>query len=165
MFRFAIKVILAAIPVSGFCQAQLLTLDESLNIALANNLAVANAQLEVAAAGDEVDALRTRRYPQLDLRGGVSDNLKDQDYTFEAGVWGDFPMIGEVPSQDITISSASGTTRFLSADLTQPLSQQYRLALSIEQGEVKEDMAQEKVRLTQQDLVRARDRQPSEPTS
>jgi outer membrane protein TolC len=154
MFRFAIKVILAAIPVSGFCQADLLTLDESLEIALANNLAVASARLEVAAAGDEVAALRTRRYPSLDVVGGVSDNLSDQSYNFEQGVWGDYPLIGEVPDQDITINSASGTTSFLSANLTQPISQQYQLAMRIEHGEVKEDMAEEMVRLTQQDLVR-----------
>jgi outer membrane protein TolC len=154
MFRFAITVVLAAIPVAGFCQADLLTLDECLEIALANNLALVNARLEVAAAGDNVAALRTRRYPRLDVQGGVSNNLQDQGYTFEEGVWGDYPMIGELPAQDVTINSASGSTSFLSAGVTQPLSQQYRLALSIEQGEVREDMAEEMVRLTQQDLVR-----------
>jgi outer membrane protein TolC len=154
MFRFAITVVLAASPVAGFCQADLLTLDECLEIALANNLALVNARLEVAAAGDDVAALRTRRYPRLDLQGGVSGNLQDQGYTFEEGVWGDYPMIGELPAQDVTINSASGSTSFLSAGVTQPLSQQYRLALSIEQGEVREDMAEEMVRLTQQDLIR-----------
>ena len=131
MFRFAITVVLAAIPVAGFCQADLLTLDECLEIALANNLALVNARLEVAAAGDNVAALRTRRYPRLDVQGGVSNNLQDQGYTFEEGVWGDYPMIGELPAQDVTINSASGSTSFLSAGVTQPLSQQYRLALSI----------------------------------
>ncbi len=154
MFRAAITVIIAAIAIPGLGQADQLSLDEALDVALTNNLALANAQLEVSAAGDDVDALRTRRYPRLDVRGGVSENLDSQEYTFEQGAWGDYPIIGEIPSQDVPIKSASDTTSFLSAGVTQPLSQQYRLALSIEQGEVKEDIAEEKMRMAQQHLVR-----------
>lgn len=54
----------------------------------------------------------------------------------------------------IAQSCNSGGSRLMSAGITQPLSQQYRLALSIEQGEVKEDMATEFIRLTQQDIAR-----------
>tara|TARA_R110001599_G_C12277354_1_gene663187 strand:+ start:28206 stop:29486 length:1281 start_codon:yes stop_codon:yes gene_type:complete len=139
---------------SGLCGAETLSLDEALALALRNNTAVTNAQLQREAAQDDVNALRTSRYPRLDVSGGISHNMEDQEYTFDEGVWGDYPNIGEIPGDDITITSSSGISRLLSAGITQPLSQQYRLALSIEQGEVREDMATEFIRLTQQDVAR-----------
>tara|TARA_R110001592_G_scaffold337300_1_gene623534 strand:- start:135198 stop:136478 length:1281 start_codon:yes stop_codon:yes gene_type:complete len=139
---------------SGLCGAETLSLDQALTLALRNNTAVTNAELQREAAQDDVNALRTSRYPRLDVSGGISHNMEDQEYTFDEGVWGDYPNIGEIPGEDITITSSSGTSRLLSAGITQPLSQQYRLALSIEQGEVKEDMATEFIRLTQQDVAR-----------
>lgn len=154
MVRCAARALLAFLPLSGFCGAETLSLDQALAIALSNNTAVANAELQRAAAEDDVEALRTSRYPRLDISGGISHNMEDQEYTFDQGVWGDYSNIGEVPAQDITITSNSGTSRVVSAGITQPLAQQYRLALSIEQGEVKEDMANEFIRLTQQDIAR-----------
>jgi len=154
MVRFPASALLAVLSWSALCEAETLSLDEALAIALRNNTAVSNAELQREAAEDDVEALRTARYPRLDLSGRVSHNLEDQDYTFDEGVWGDYPAIGEVPAEDITITSNGSNSRLLSAGITQPLSQQYRLALSIEQGEVKEDMATEFIRLTQQDIAR-----------
>jgi outer membrane protein len=154
MVRLPASALLALLPLSGLCSAGTLSLDEALAIALSNNTAVSNAELQREAAEDDVEALRTSRYPRLDVGGGVSHNMEDEEYTFDEGVWGDYPNIGEIPAEDITINSNSGTSRVLSAGITQPLSQQYRLALSIEQGEVKEDMATEFIRLTQQDIAR-----------
>ncbi len=154
MVRWPARALLAFLPLSGLCGAETLSLDEALALALRNNTAVTNAQLQREAAQDDVNALRTSRYPRLDVSGGISHNMEDQEYTFDEGVWGDYPNIGEIPGDDITITSSSGISRLLSAGITQPLSQQYRLALSIEQGEVREDMATEFIRLTQQDVAR-----------
>lgn len=139
---------------AGLCAAETLTLERALELALEHNRAVANAELERAAAEDDLAALRTARLPRLDLRGGLSHNLEDQDYTFDEGVWGTYPVVGDIPAEDIDITSDEGTSRRLSASITQPLSQQYRLALSVEQGEVKEDMSEELIRLTRQDVAR-----------
>ena len=154
MVRFSAKALLAFLPLSALCGAQTLSLDQALALALSNNTAVTNAELQREAVQDGVEALRTARYPRLDLSGRVSRNLEDQEYTFDEGVWGDYPVVGEIPSEDITIDSDGSTSRMLSAGITQPLSQQYKLALSIEQGEVKEEMATEFIRLTQQDVAR-----------
>jgi outer membrane protein TolC len=154
MVRFPAWALLTVLPLPALCDAQTLSLDQALTLALSNNTAVTNAELQREAVQDDVEALRTARYPRLDLSGRVSRNLEDQEYTFDEGVWGDYPVIGEVPGEDITITSDGGTSRMLSAGITQPLSQQYKLALSIEQGEVKEEMATEFIRLTQQDVAR-----------
>ncbi len=153
MTHFPVPLLLIIALYAGPGRAETLSLEEALRLALANNTAIVNSKLQLAAAGDDVAALRTTRYPRMDIRGGVSHTLEDQSYTFDQGVWGTYPAIGEVPAQDITIDSADGTTRIWSAGVTQPLSQQYRLGLSVDQGEVKEDMAGELVRLTEQDLA------------
>ena len=153
MLRFPGPALLVMTLCSGLCSAETLSLEEALRLALANNTAIVNSRLQLEAAGDDVAALRTTRYPRMDISGGVSHTLEDQSYTFDQGVWGTYPGIGEVPAQDITINSADGTSKIWSAGITQPLSQQYRLGLSVEQGEVKEDMAGELVRLTRQDLA------------
>jgi len=160
MFRF-IKptlVCVALLPIVGQTQSSpqpaLLGLQEAIDLALANNLNVVNVQLEIDATEGQVAALRARRFPQLTVSGVVSENLEEQEYTFDEGVWGDYPVIGPVPSQDTTIESASGTTGIVSANATQPISQLYSLGLSIEQSEVKEDLAREQKRLTEQNLAR-----------
>jgi outer membrane protein len=160
MFRF-IKptlVCVALLPIVGQTQSSpqpaLLGLQEAIDLALANNLNVVNVQLEIDATEGQVAALRARRFPQLTVTGVVSENLEEQEYTFDEGVWGDYPVIGPVPSQDTTIESASGTTGIVSANATQPISQLYSLGLSIEQSEVQEGLAREQKRLTEQDLAR-----------
>jgi outer membrane protein len=160
MFRF-IKpalVCVALLPIIGQTQSSpqppLLGLQEAIDLALTNNLNVVNVQLEIDATEGQVAALRARRFPQLTVSGLVSENLEEQEYTFDEGVWGDYPVIGPVPSQDTTIESASGTTGIVSANATQPISQLYTLGLSIEQSEIQEDLAREQKRLTEQDLAR-----------
>jgi hypothetical protein len=59
-----------------------LTLEQALELALNNNTAVTNAELQQAAAEEDVAALRTTRYP----RRVVSRNLETQRYTFDEGV-------------------------------------------------------------------------------
>ncbi len=94
MVRLPASALLALLPLSGLCSAATLSLDEALAIALSNNTAVTNAELQREAAEDDVAALRTSRYPRLDLGGGVSHNMEDEEYTFDEGVWGDYSNIG-----------------------------------------------------------------------
>jgi len=136
-----------------YAQGGLLTLDQALDIALGQNLAVANAELEISASVDELEAIRTRRFPNMDVSGGYSENLESQDYLFEQGVWGNYPGIGDIPSQDVYITSMNGGMSFVSANVSQPLSQLHRIGLGIEQSEVKVEMAGERLRMTQAELA------------
>lgn len=153
MLRVGTSFVLCLLSHLAHAADPVLSLDQALSIAQANNILVKNAELETDAVADEVKALRTRRYPQLDLRGSYSENLESQSYEFDRGVWGNYPVIGDVPGEDIEITSTDGGSGMLSADVIQPLSQQYEIGLSIEQGEVKQALANERVRTAQQDLA------------
>lgn len=142
-----------SIPCLVSAQSGVLTLDEALEIALSQNLAVANAELDISAASDDLKAIKTRRLPNMDVRGGYSDNLESQSFFFEQGVWGTYPVIGDVPSQDVSITSMNGGTSFVSANVSQPLSQLYRIGLGVEQSEVKVEMADQRLRMTQSEIA------------
>jgi outer membrane protein TolC len=154
-----IQIILVTVVLIGtlsghaLAQGGVLTLDQALEIALSQNLAVANAELEISGSTDDLEAIKTRRYPSLDVRGGYSDNLESQDYVFDQGVWGTYPVIGEIPSQDVSITAMNGGMSFWSANVSQPLSQLYRIGLGIQQSEVKVEMADQRLRMTQTELA------------
>ncbi len=153
--RVILGLIIAILPQIAYCQTEQLTLPDALNIALENNLTVSNVRLHQTSLSKNVDALRTKRYPVLGISGGVSENLKPQKYTFEKGVWGNYPPVGDIPSKDITIESADGLTGIALISAVLPLSEQYLIGLNIKQGEVKNDIAGEQLRWTQQEVARA----------
>lgn len=153
MLRAASCALLCLLPLCALADEAVLTLEQALNMALTDNPAVQSAQLKTEAVGDEISAMRAQRLPQLDVSGGVSEHLTEQSYEFDQGVWGSYPAIGPIPAQDVDITSIDGATSFLSADVIQPLSQQYEIGLGIEQGEVKQDMAKQQVRMVRQDLA------------
>ena len=148
----ALLVLACGLPGSVSAEA-VLTLEQALEIALDQNLAVANAELDIAASEGELKAIKTRRLPNMDVRGGYSDNLESQSFLFEQGVWGNYPVIGDIPSQDISITSMDGGMSYVSADISQPLSQQYRIGLGIQQNEVRVEMADQRLRMTQTEVA------------
>jgi outer membrane protein len=152
--QFFLLTMLAACPLSAQCQGQVLSLETALEIALNANLSVMNAELVIDSTADDVAAIKTRRLPKLELGASYRDNLKPQDYLFEQGIWGTYPVIGPVPSEDVSISSLNDHVTMFSASLSQPLSQQYKISLGIKQSEVKQDMADQNLRMTRTQLAR-----------
>ena len=63
-------------------------------------------------------------------------------------------MFGAVPTEDVSIVSERGFTTVLSAGIKQPLSQLYKIGLSIDQFAVREDIAEEQVRAQRQEIVK-----------
>ncbi|MEM9257006.1 MAG: TolC family protein [Pseudomonadota bacterium] len=132
----------------AFAQSPVLTLDEALGIALADNTHVVNAQLQVEAASDEIQALKAQRFPQVDVEGAYSEHWEEEDYTFDQGIWGN-----NIPDRDVKIRDVEDNTGRVSAGVVQPLSQLYELSLGIEQGEVEQSVAEQGVKLVQTDLA------------
>jgi outer membrane protein TolC len=123
----------------------LLTLDEALRMAQAENRGVRTASLAVGRAEDRIGAARARRFPALRLGIGADYPMVPIDLNFQQGDFGTYPGIGPVPSTDTTLS----TQRWLaavSAGIVQPIAQQYRLGLTVDQLGVAQDMAREDLR-------------------
>ncbi|GAA5442591.1 hypothetical protein Misp06_00765 [Microbulbifer sp. NBRC 101763] len=114
---------------------------------------VQGAALEVDEAGDMVEALKTRRYPRLQLDAAVEHNLTTQNYTFPQGSLVPDSEIGPIPPVNVEITSEEGTTELVSLGVRQPLTRLYTIALEICEGYVSTEMAAQKVRWTQQDVA------------
>jgi outer membrane protein len=129
------------------------TLEQAVALALQNNRLVKNAALEVEKAADNVAAARTRRFPALKVQVLESYLLTSVDFTFERGAFGTFPGIGPVPAEDTKISTPRRPTTLVVAQVTQPLSQLYRIGLGVRLQEVGGAVAHEQLRLQQQTIV------------
>ena len=103
-----------------------LTLEQALDIALQDNRTLDNAEMDVGKAADSVAAERTKRLPKLNLGASESYNLTPQSYTYETGTF------GPVPTDDVEITSHEGFTTIVSASVKQPLSDLYRIGLTID---------------------------------
>ena len=68
-------------------EAEVLTLDQALELARKNSAAVLSAEAEVLRASEEVAASRTRRLPALELQAMGSKLLSTPQVTFPAGAF------------------------------------------------------------------------------
>lgn len=143
-----------AAQVRSYAAAEMLTLDNAIASAVASNPRLSNASLDVQKASDGVEAARTLRYPQMQLDVLGSHNLTSQSYTFDQGIFGTYPIIGPIPATSTTIESQSGFSTIVSASVSQPLSQLYKLNLNVEGHQIEQSMAEEQLRARRHSLVK-----------
>lgn len=134
--------------------APLLTLDQAVALALQANRKLDNAALEVQKATDSLAAARTQQLPSLNLDAFASYNLLPQEFTVNQGAMGTFPATGPIPATNVLLPSQSGFTPVLSASVSQPLLQLYRLGLVVDQHGIQQSMAEQGLRAQRQDLVK-----------
>jgi outer membrane protein len=125
----------------------LLTLEEALDIALQQNRSLENAGMEVDKAADDVKAARTRQLPRLELNLSEDYNLNPQSYTYDAGTF------GAVPQKEVEIDTRQDFTTVVSLSIKQPLSELYRIGLTVDQHEVMERIAGQQLRARRQSVA------------
>ncbi|MBM4293632.1 MAG: TolC family protein [Deltaproteobacteria bacterium] len=130
-----------------------LTLEEAVDQSLKHNRLVRSAALEVTKAGHLLAAAATQRYPSFNLSILESKLLTPMDFRFNRGVFGTFPGIGPVPATDTTIGTPRRLTTYIYGNITQPLSQQYKIGIGLKLQEAVRDAAQEKLRAQRQATV------------
>lgn len=151
-------IILMASAVNGLAQqkeasGEVLTLEEAISLALRDNRQVRNAQLAVGKVEDQVAATRTFRLPKFEFNALATQNLTGLDFTFTKGVLGNYPNVGPIPDRDIKLRTPLRPTAILNAQVTMPLSQQYRLGLNVKQVALSGDIAREQLRAQEQAVV------------
>jgi len=134
--------------------ADILTLEQAIELSLRGNTQVLNSKLDVSKAGEEMVATRTRRLPAFSFNIVESQQLKPIDFTFEKGVFGTFPGIGPIPSENTSISTPLKPTAIFITRVTQPLSQLYTINLNLNQLKLKSELAEEEARLKRLQTVR-----------
>src|SRR5262249_5130721 len=123
--------------------AELLTLDRAIELAVRGNRTVESAEIEVDKAGDQLAATHTKRFPSVNVYVLGSQNLTPINFKFAPGVFGTYPGIGPVPATDTTISTPRQLTFTIVNRVSQPLSQLYRVGLSERLARVNVELARE----------------------
>ncbi len=133
--------------------ADVLTLDQAVTMALQQNRDVQTAALEVGRAEALRRANQTSRLPNLQVGVIEAYNLLPLEAKFKTGDLGILPGVGPVPAQDTTLRDSPAFHTLGLAKATQPLSQQYRIGLQLDQAAVKERLAGTSLQLTRQKTV------------
>ena len=156
---FPLLAILAfALPVGSLAQqvtqeSPILTLDDAVSIALANNRLVKNSALEAQKFDFQVSTMRSKRLPhfQFSILGG--ELLQPFDFTFAKGTFGTYPGTGPIPSTDAKVHTPARLTAFMNGSIDQPLSQLYKIGLGIRATELGREVAKEDVRAERQKIA------------
>ena len=133
--------------------AELLTLEQATAMAISHNRIVQNSKLAVDKVEDQLAATRTLRYPAFNFYALGSLQLASLDFTFERGVFGTYQGIGPIPATETVISTPRQPTAIIVGSVTQPLSQQYRIRLNLDQLQLSRQVANEELRQQQQATV------------
>ncbi len=132
--------------------APLLTLDEALRIATANNISLKIASLDVDKSKWQLAEAKTNRLPAFKTYLFASGDLNSPEFTFKQGTLG---PIGGVPfpTEDRKIPLSQGLTGSALAQVTQPITQLYKINLAVREQELGQDLASQQYRAKRQSLV------------
>lgn len=130
-----------------------LTLEEAIKLAQANNRQIKNAILTVSMDKDLVAEAHTYRLPSVSVYALGSQLLTPVDFTFQKGVFGDFPGIGPVPATDTKIHTPLRPTFYGLTQVSQPLSQQYKIGLNIRQAQLAKLVDEQRLRSQKQSVI------------
>ncbi len=130
-----------------------LTLEQAIELALGENRQIKSASIDVEKYSDKLGALRSRRLPEFRFSTTASQLLTPMSYTFEKGVFGTYPDIGPLPGATTEISTPRRMTFYLSGQINQPLSQLYRIKLSLKQMGIGREIAEQQLRLRRQTVI------------
>ena len=130
-----------------------LTLDEAVNFAQVNNRQVKNAILTAAVDEDQIAEAKTYRLPSFNVYALGSQLLTPVDFTFQKGAFGDFPGIGPVPGKDTKIHTPLRPTLYGLMQVSQPLSQQYKIGLNIRQARLAKLVDEQRLRGQKQSVI------------
>src|SRR5215831_8108767 len=137
---FVVLVLLLRVAiVSGWCQQissapdEALTLDQAIALALRANHAVRDAELEAGKTGDILAATRTHRLPSMNVFALATEQfVKPEVVSLGPVVPTIFPGVGSF----FSIGIPRRPTYIFAGLILQPLSQQYRLGLNVEQAKL-----------------------------
>ncbi len=136
------------------CEAQLLTLNDAVALAVKENRNVQITTLDVAKASEVVAETKTNRLPQLSAYILGGESLTPIDFTIPKAALGVYPTVGPIPAQNSSISTPQSFNALIYLTAAQPVSQLHKIGLAIRESHIGEELAQENLRQKKQDTTR-----------
>ena len=150
VFVGAFVFFLLALRVAG----EELSLDEAVNLALKQNVDIANTTLDISKSRDRSAAYRSSLFPKLSFYALGSEQLSTVNFTIPSGSLVKSSTIGPIPAQDVRFSTSVQPTGFLIGRIAQPLSGLYKTRLNLKALDLSTELARQKTRAKRQDVVR-----------
>jgi outer membrane protein TolC len=104
-----------------------LTLEQAVELAVANNSNLKTASLETQRAADDLAANRTRRFANTQILGLGAQLVTKPSVTFPAGAFGTYSATGPIPATNQKVEIARKPAGTVNVSVAQPLSTQYQL--------------------------------------
>ena len=151
---FILAILASAWPVAAQSgNSATLTLDQAVQQALVGNRPVKAASMMPDRVDKQIEALRTQRLPNFDLRSFGGSLLAPIYFDFPAGSFGNYEATGPIPFTDTSIKSPALPALGVLFTVAQPLTQLHKISLGTKVLETSRDLAREDLRQKQADLV------------
>ncbi len=111
------------------------------------------AGLEIHKQKEALSEAKTQLYPRFDTYFLASELLTPLDFTIKSGTFGTFPATGPIPAKDSVIHTPARPVAIASITATQPLTQLFRINLSIKEQKLGAELSQQSYSLREQDVV------------
>jgi outer membrane protein TolC len=144
----------AALSQDNSDEAQILSVDDAVKIALANNRTLKIVSLDLDVHKEKLAADKTRRLPSFNTYLFASELLSPISYTINAGQLGcNYPGIGCIPSSNVYLTTPARPTATVLATASQPLIQLYKINLYLRGQQLSVEQAEEQLREQEQTVV------------
>jgi outer membrane protein len=130
-----------------------LTLNQAIELARANNRETKRAKFEIDKQREASAEARTSYFPRFDTYLLATELLTPLDFTIKAGQLGTFPSTGRIPSSNVDLHTAARPIAVASITLTQPLTQIPRIRLGVAEQRLNEDLSRQTYAERDQQLV------------
>jgi outer membrane protein len=111
--------------------AEPLTVDQAVQIALANNRNLKIVSLSLDSSKEKLAAEKTRRLPSFNTYVFGSQILQPFSFTVQAGQFGTYPGVGPIPATNTNITTPSQFTAYIFGTASQPLLTLYKINIHI----------------------------------
>jgi outer membrane protein TolC len=146
-------VVAAAQPAQQQSSLPELTLEQAVELAVANNSSLKTAGLETQRVADDLNANRTRRFANTQITALGAQLVTKPSVTFPAGSLGTYSATGPIPGTNQKIEIARKPTGIVSVLVAQPLSTQYQLHLQLKALALGVEGTRQDQEKTRQDVV------------
>jgi len=130
-----------------------LTLDGATSLARSHNRELKQAGLEIHKQKEAFSEAKTQLYPRFDTYFLASELLTPLDFTIKSGTFGTFPATGPIPAKDSVIHTPARPVAIASITATQPLTQLFRINLSIKEQKLGAELSQQSYSQHEQDVL------------
>ena len=157
--RTALLLLLLVTAVSGWSRQissvanEVLTLEQAIALALRQNHAVKEEEMETGRTGDRVAASRTYRLPSLNFFSVAADQFIKPEVNPGNTATNIFTNVFPGVGPFFSIGVPRRPTAVVAGLIVQPLSQQYRFGLSIKQAKLAQDTEREQLRFVKQSTI------------